>query len=81
MSHVMCHYMSCCFVGLRISHSSGIHFRVRVLGLHSCLQFALTIRDMIGCGVMWGDVTINSFMFSYESHWHVTKSVTLHESF
>ena len=35
------------------------------------------IRDMIGHGMTWGDVMTNSFMFSHESHWYMTKSVML----
>ena len=54
---------------------SGFAFRVHVCvyGLH--LQFA--ICDTIGCGVTCGDITMNSFTFSRESHWHMTKSVML----
>ena len=38
------------------------------------------IHDMIGHGMMCGDVTMNSFTFSRESHWYVTKSVAFLES-
>ena len=49
-------------------------------GSHSYLWFAFAIHDMIGCGMMWGDIMMNSFTFSCESHWHMTKSVALLES-
>ena len=37
------------------------------------------IHDMIGYGMMWGDVMItkNCFTFSFDSQWHMTKSVVL----
>ena len=38
------------------------------------------IHDTAGHGMTCGDVTMNSFMFSYESHWYVTKSVMFLES-
>ena len=66
MSHVTCLDMSRCFVGSRMSHINHIHFRVHVLGLHSYLWFMFAIHDMIGHGMTWGDVTMNSFTFSCE---------------
>ena len=47
---------------------------------HWFLGFAFAIRDMIGCGMMCGDITTNSFTFSLESCWDVTKSVAFLES-
>ena len=35
------------------------------------------MRDTIGRGMTWDDVTMNSFTFSRESCWRVTKSVAL----
>ena len=59
--------------------SSHIGFRVRISGPCSHLKFAFMIHDMIGRGVICGDVMTNSFMFSQDSCWHVTKSVVFLE--
>ena len=37
------------------------------------------IHDTIGRGMTCGDVTMNSFAFSHESHWRMTKSVFILE--
>ena len=50
------------------------------MGLRSCSQFSFVIYDMIGCGMMWGDVMMDYFTLSHESHWHVTKSAAFLES-
>ena len=63
-----------------MSRGSRIHFLARVLGLHSHSWFTFAIRDTIGCGMSCGDVTTNSFMFSLESRWYITKSVAFLES-
>ena len=52
----------------------------RVMCSHSRSRFAFAIRDTIGCGMTWGDVTMISFTFSRESCWRVTKSVAFLES-
>ena len=57
---------------------SLVHFLLSGSCLHS--QFVFAIRDTIGHGMTCGDVTTNSFMFSCESHWCVTKSVAFLES-
>ena len=49
-------------------------------GLHLHFGFVFTIHDTIGRGMTCDDVTMNSFVFSCESHWDVTKSVVFLES-
>ena len=58
----------------------ALRVRVHVHGSRSRSQFAFAIRDMIGRGMTWGDVMTNSFTFSHESCWRVTKSVAFLES-
>ena len=80
MPHVTCHDVSRCLIGSWMSHGSRVRFRVRVTCSRSHLAFAFVIRDTIGRGMTWGDVTMNSFAFSRESRWRVTKSVASLES-
>ena len=80
MPHVTCHDVSRCFVGSRTSCGSRVRFRVRVTCSRSRSRFAFAIRDTIGRGMTWGDVTMNSFAFLLESCWRVTKSVAFLES-
>ena len=54
----------------------GFMFRVCIPVFGSCL---FAIHDMIGRGVTWGDVTMNSFTFTDESRWCMIKSVTFLE--
>ena len=49
-------------------------------GSHLHFGFAFAICDMIGHGMTCGDVMMNYFAFSHESHWDVTKSVVFLES-
>ena len=60
--------VTCRDVSLACEHLAGIAFisrfalsvRIHVFG------FAFAIRDTIGHGMTWGDVTTNSFAFSRE---------------
>ena len=54
----MCHGMS---------HRHLMDIMLVFLGFGLCFGFAFAIRDMIGHGMVWGDVTTNSFAFSHES--------------
>ena len=54
--------------------------RVRFYGSCLCFGFMFMIHDTIGCGMMCGDIMTNSFEFSRESRWDVTKSVACIES-
>ena len=82
MSHVTCLDLTCHDGSLahKMSHSSRVHCRIHISGLCLYLQFAFAIHDMIGHGVMCGDIMMNSFTFSRESHWYMTKSVAFLES-
>ena len=80
MLRVTCHDVSHCLIGSRTSHGSRVRFRVRVTCSRSHFAFAFVIRDTIRRGMTWGDVTMNSFTFSRESCWRVTKSVAFLES-
>ena len=75
MSYVTCMLM-CRDVLLPCEHLVIIAFVFRfVFCVHvHVLGFAFTIRDMIGRGMMCGDVTTNSSVFLHESCWYVTKS-------
>ena len=68
----MCHDgLLACECLAAIAFILGFAFQVRV---H--IYSLLAIHDTIGCGMMYGDVTMNSFVFSCESCWYMTKSVT-----
>ena len=71
MSHMTCHD-----VLLAYGHLMRVifHFRVHV---GNCWVHILSL-DTIGHGMRWHVITKNSFMFSCDSYWHVTKSIMLH---
>ena len=66
MSHVTCHDVSRCLIGSQTSCDSRGRFRVHIMCLRSRSRFAFVIRDTIGRGMTWDDVTTNSFAFSRE---------------
>ena len=60
--------MTCHDVSLAHKHLAGIVF-ISMFALHVRVHVSgssFAIRDTIGCGMMWGDVMMNSFTFSHE---------------
>ena len=63
---------------LQLAHEcfTAIAFVFRV-HIKNC-RVRVSSLDMIGHGVMWGDVMKNSFTFSHDSHLHGIELVTVH---